>query len=36
MLKSSLCDYNDGYILVKGSKTITGDGVDDDVKEEPK
>ena len=25
MLKSSLCDYSDGYILVKGKTTITGD-----------
>ena len=24
MLKSSLCDYSDGYILVKGKITITG------------
>ena len=24
MLKSSLCGYNDGYILVKGKITITG------------
>ena len=28
MLKSSLCDYNDAYILVKGKITITG-AVDD-------
>ena len=28
MLKSSLCDYNDGYILVKGRITITGAGAD--------
>ena len=26
MLKSSLCDYTDAYILVKGSTTITGAG----------
>ena len=32
MLKSSLCDYSDAYILVKGSITITGDGVDDTAK----
>ena len=25
MLKSSLCDYSDAYILVKGTITITGD-----------
>ena len=24
MLKSSLCDYSEAYILVKGRKTITG------------
>ena len=28
MLKSSLCDYSDGYILVKGRITITGAGAD--------
>ena len=28
MLKSSLCDYNDVYILVKGTITITGAGAD--------
>ena len=32
MLKSSLCDYSDAYILAKGSITITGDGVDDTAK----
>ena len=26
MLKSSLCDYSDVYILVKGKTTITGRG----------
>ena len=26
MLKSSLCDYSDAYILVKGRITITGEG----------
>ena len=26
MLKPSLCDYSDAYILVKGKKTITGAG----------
>ena len=25
MLKSSLCNYSDAYILVKGRITITGD-----------
>ena len=28
MLKSSLCDYSDSYILVKGKITITGAGDD--------
>ena len=28
MLKSSLCDYSDPYILVKGKITITGRGAD--------
>ena len=28
MLKSSLCDYSDTYILVKGTITITGAGAD--------
>ena len=28
MLKSSLCDYSDAYILVKGAITITGEGND--------
>ena len=28
MLKSSLCDYSDAYILVKGKITITGSGND--------
>ena len=28
MLKSSLCDYSDVYILVKGTITITGAGND--------
>ena len=28
MLKSSLCDYSDAYILVKGKETITGKGSD--------
>ena len=28
MLKSILCDYSDAYILVKGSITIAGEGVD--------
>ena len=28
MLRSSLCDYADAYILVKGTITITGAGND--------
>ena len=28
MLTSSLCDYTDAYILVKGKITITGEGDD--------
>ena len=28
MLKSSLCDYSDAYIFVKGKITITGRGAD--------
>ena len=28
MLKSSLCDYSDAHILVKGKITITGEGDD--------
>ena len=28
MLKSSLCDYSDAYILIKGTITITGAGTD--------
>ena len=29
MLKSSLCDYSDAYILVKGRIAITGAEIDD-------
>ena len=29
MLRSTLCDYADAYILVKGTITITGGGDDD-------
>ena len=32
MLKSSLCDYSDAYILVSGTITITGAGADDAAK----
>ena len=28
MLKSSLCDYSDAYILVKGTITVAGAGAD--------
>ena len=31
MLKSSLCDHSDPYILVKGRITITGAGADADA-----
>ena len=33
MLKSSLCDYSDAYILVKGAITITGTGADKAVRQ---
>ena len=33
MLRSSLCDYADAYILVKGTITITGAGNDDATKQ---
>ena len=33
MLKSSLCDYSDAYILVSGTITITGQGADDAAKQ---
>ena len=33
MLKSSLCDYSDIYILVKGKITITGGGADDTARQ---
>ena len=32
MLKSSLCDYSDAYILVKGKITIAGAGADDEAR----
>ena len=31
MLKSSLCDYSDAYILVKGIITVNNTGADDDA-----
>ena len=34
MLKSSLCDYSDSYILVKGTITITGSGDDAAARQE--
>ena len=33
MLRSSLCDYADAYILVKGTITITGEGDEDAAKQ---
>ena len=32
MLRSSLCDYSDAYILVNGTVIITGVGADDAAK----
>ena len=32
MLRTSLCDYNDAYILVSGAITITGAGDNDATK----
>ena len=32
MLKSSLCDYNDAYILVIGNITIDEEGTDGNAK----
>ena len=32
MLRTSLCDYNDAYILVSGAITITGAGDNDAAK----
>ena len=34
MLKSSLCDYSDAYILVKGTIAITGAGADGAARQE--
>ena len=34
MLKSTLCDYSDAYILVKGKITITGRGADAAAREQ--
>ena len=33
ILKSSLCGYNDAYILIKGRITITGAGADETVRQ---
>ena len=33
MIKSSLCDYSDAYILVAGTITITGAGDNDAAKQ---
>ena len=33
MLKSSLCDYSDAYILLCGTITATGEGPDDSAKQ---
>ena len=33
MLKSSLSDYSDTYILVIGTKTTDGEGIDDNAKQ---
>ena len=33
MLKSSLCDYSDEYILISGAITIIGAGNDDAVRQ---
>ena len=33
MLKSSLCDYSNSYILAKGKTTITGRGTDDGARQ---
>ena len=32
MLKSTLCDYTDAYILVNGTITMNGAGADDNAK----
>ena len=33
MVKSSLCDHSDAYILAKGTKIIIGTGADKAVKQ---
>ena len=36
MLRSNLCDYSDGYIVVKRSVTVEGDDDDDDDDDDKK
>ena len=36
MFRSNLCDYSDGYIVVKRSVTVEGDDDDDDKKKNKK
>ena len=36
MLRSNLCDYSDGYIVMKRSVTAEGDDDDDDKKKNKK
>ena len=36
MFRSNLCDYSDGYIVVKRSVTVEGDDDDDDDKKKNK
>ena len=36
MLRSNLCDYSDGYIVVKRSVTVEGDDDDDDDDDDDK
>ena len=33
MLRSDLCDYNDGYIFVKGVVTVSGEERDRDERD---
>ena len=36
MFRSNLCDYSDGYIVVKRSVTVEGDDDDDDDDDDKK
>ena len=36
MFRSNLCDYSDGYIVVKRSVTVEGDDNDDDDDDDKK